>query len=103
MEDGLFELDTPAREPTPAPAPMTLAQREVIRELFSTLGIADAKGQFEVVAELTGRRIASVGELDAATANTLIPMLTGRASRANRATTGNSWADRDEDTWIDQL
>ncbi|QKJ18574.1 hypothetical protein [Microbacterium hominis] len=83
--------------------PMTEGQRSEIRELFSRLDISTAARQFEVTAELTGVRISRVGELDAATAHRLIGALNRRVQTSGRLTTGNSWDDREEDTWIDRL
>ena len=91
-------------EPTSArPLPMTDGQRSEIRELFAQLDIVTAVRQFDVTAELTGVRIAAVGELDAATASRLIGGLERRVQNAARVTTGNAWDDREEDTWIDRL
>jgi DNA polymerase-3 subunit epsilon len=103
VEDGLFDLEGPAKQEEAAPALMTPPQRQAIRELFAQLGVTDARAQFDMVAELTGARIASVAELEAGPANVLIQMLRGRAARSGRVNTGNAWADRDEDTWIDRL
>lgn len=104
MDGGLFDLEDPVSNgPEPAPAPMTSIQRQTIRGLFEHLGVADARSQFDVVAELTGVQITSVGQLEADKASLLIHMLNGRASRSHRVNTGNAWADREEDTWIDRL
>ncbi|WP_346923068.1 hypothetical protein [Glutamicibacter creatinolyticus] len=104
MDHGLFNLDEPApQNEERAPVPLSPAQRQAIRELFAQLGVTDARAQFDMVAELTGVRIASVVELDGGTANVLMQMLRGRVARSGRADTGNAWADRDEDTWIDRL
>ncbi|MCR2813042.1 hypothetical protein [Microbacterium sp. zg.Y1084] len=104
MGDGLFELDDSADQGAAAtPALMSLVQRETIRDLFARIGVTGAREQFDMVAELTGVQISSVAQLEADKANLLIHMLSGRASRAHRMNTGNSWADRDEDTWIDRL
>ena len=104
MDNGLFNLDDPAphQEP-PASIPLSATQRQAIRELFAQLGVTDARAQFDMVAELTGVRIASVVELEAGTANVLLKMLQSRAARSGRANTGNAWADREEDTWLDRL
>jgi hypothetical protein len=104
MDSGLFDLDdsVPAANDA-APTPMITLQRQTIRELFAQIGVVDARAQFDVVAELTGVRIASVAELEAGPANVLIQMLRGRAARSGRPSTGNAWADREEDTWIDLL
>lgn len=102
--DGLFDLNESAsQDAVAAPALMTPVQRETIRELFAKIGVTSAREQFDMVAELTGVQISSVAQLEADKANLLIHMLSGRASRAHRVNTGNSWADRDEDTWIDRL
>lgn len=82
---------------------MTASQREIIRGLFSQLAISDARRQLEVVHELTGVRVSAVAEVDSRVANTLIAMLPGRIHRIGKENTGNSWDDREEDTWIDRL
>lgn len=104
MDDGLFDFNDyePQHEEFRSRA-LTPAQRLGIRDLFAQLGVTEARAQFELVAELTGVRITAVHELDAATANVLIPMLRGAVARAGHANTGNAWADREEDTWIDRL
>ena len=101
---SVFDDKDDDMEPTSArPLPMTEGQRSEIRELFAQLDIVTAARQFDVTAELTGVRIASVGELDAATAHRLIAALNRRVQSADRLTTGNSWHDREEETWIDRL
>lgn len=100
----VFEDDNDGAEPSGVrPLAMTDSQRSEIRGLFARLGVATAAQQFEVTAELTGARITSVGELNAATAHRLIGALMRRLQTAGRVTTGNSWDDREEDTWIDRL
>jgi hypothetical protein len=82
---------------------ISAAQRSAIRSAFARLGILDARSQFAVVEELTGQRITSVGDLKARHAQTLIYGLEGRVANAVRKNTGNSWDDREQDTWIDKL
>ncbi len=104
VDGGLLDLEDPASpKEAPAPALMTSLQRQTIRELFAQICVTDARTQFDMVAELTGTRIASVAELEAGRANVLIQMLRGRAARSGRESTGNAWMDREEDTWIDRL
>lgn len=104
MDSGLFDLDDPApRNDERAWTPISPTQREAVRELFAQLGVADARAQFDMVAELTGVHINSVIELEARTADVLLHMLRSRVARVGRADTGNAWADRDEETWIDRL
>ncbi|WP_314645666.1 hypothetical protein [uncultured Microbacterium sp.] len=103
MNDGLFDFGDSAAPAEARPALMTPRQRQTIRELFAKLGIASARDQFDIVAEVTGVRITSVAELELGAANVLIRQLESRAAAAGRVSTGNSWADRDEDTWIDRL
>jgi hypothetical protein len=101
---SVFDNNNDDAEPTSiTPLPMTGEQRSQIRELFARLEVSTAPRQFEVTAELTGVRIASVGELDAATAHRLIGALKRRVEALGRVTTGNPWDDREEDTWIDRL
>jgi len=104
MDGGLFDLDdvVPTEEQA-APTPMTALQRQTISELFAQVGVVDADAQFDIVAELTGVRITSVAQLEVGQANVLIQMLRGRAARSGHVNTGNAWADREEDTWIDRL
>jgi DNA polymerase-3 subunit epsilon len=103
VADKLFELEDSGQGAESGPEMMTPRQRQTIRELFAQIGVVEAREQFDLVSELTGVRIASVAELQFGPANVLIQTLRGRASRAGRASTGNAWADRDEDTWIDRL
>lgn len=90
-------------EPVPAPQPMTDDQRAQIRGLFTALGMAAASEQFDLVHVLVGIRLNSVADLDSKTAATLIPRLSKRVQSMKRDSTGNSWADREDDTWIDKL
>lgn len=85
------------------PSFMTGSQRTEIRSLFAALAVSDARGQFDLVNELIGVRLVSVGDLTALDAQRLIPILRGRVATRSRASTGSSWSDRDEDTWIDKL
>lgn len=88
------------------PVPMMRAeQRETIRSLFAALDVTTAREQFEVVSVLIGVRLQSVADLDAKSAAALIARLTSRVESKSRAKslTGDPWADRDEDTWIDRL
>jgi len=106
--DSLFDLSQPDvdERPTPPPAAapmMSAAQRAKIRALFGELGVTTARDQFAVVKELTGTTIASVAELTAATAHRLSERLAARVRDAGKTRTGNSWDDREEDTWIDRL
>jgi hypothetical protein len=103
MTDELFDIGVSETTSTIGSTPITSRQREMVRELFAQLGIADARGQFDLVAELTGVRITAVNQLTMADTNTLIRMLTARVTNVGRQHTGNAWADRAEDTWIDQL
>jgi len=99
---GVFDDDE--SEPVVVrPLPMSADQRSEIRDLFARLGISSARRQFEVTAELTGVRIASVAELGASDAHRLIIGLKRRLEALGRVTTGSSWDNREEDTWIDRL
>ena len=84
-------------------AMITNSQRDALRKLFGELGVTTAHEQFKVVEELTGQYISSVGELLASSAQILIYQLPARIQSKNRVVTGNDWADRQEDTWIDNL
>ncbi|WIB64037.1 hypothetical protein [Curtobacterium sp. MCBD17_040] len=102
MSDELSLFDDPDVRPA-QPAPMTDSQRLAIRSAFARLGISTAREQFDVVEKLTGERIAAVSDLTETAAQSLIYGLQSKVRHAGRANTGNSWADRDEDTWIDKL
>ncbi|WP_429462431.1 hypothetical protein [Microbacterium sp. ZKA21] len=82
---------------------MTEAQRVEIRNLFAALDISTAREQFELVHVLVGARIQSVADLDATKAAALVPRLRKRVESQSRQSTGSSWDDREEDTWIDNL
>ncbi|WP_454130537.1 hypothetical protein [Microbacterium aurum] len=106
--DSLFDLSQPDVDdratPPPAAVPMMSAdQRTKIRALFGELGITTAREQFGVVKELTGTTITSVADLTAATAHRLVERLAARVRDVGKTRTGNSWDDREEDTWIDRL
>lgn len=89
---------------TPVPvALMTDEQRSEIRQLFSELGLSSVREQFDLVDVLIGVRLRSVAELQTRPAALLIVRLKERVASQVRTTTGNAWADRDEDTWIDKL
>ncbi|MEI3848049.1 MULTISPECIES: hypothetical protein [unclassified Microbacterium] len=104
MSDLLSAFDaTDSAAPETQPLLMTPNQRAQIRSLFAKLDITAADRQFVTTAELTGVRITSVGQLEAVTAQRLIEGLARRVANAARTNTGNSWDDRDEDTWIDRL
>lgn len=103
--NDLFDLFAePAPEPEPARAtPMNDSQRTEIRTLFGTLDKVTAGDQFAVVDELIGIHLTSVVDLTAIDASRLIQRLRMRVDSQSRTVTDNSWADRDEDTWIDRL
>lgn len=82
---------------------MSKRQREELRAAFARLNVTVAKEQYALVETLTGRVIRSPGELDADQARALLIQLSRRAASMDRASTGNAWVDRDEDTWIDKL
>lgn len=99
----LFEGDdTAPAAPTPSPT-MTVSQREALKKAFAKLGVTDARGQFAIVEELTGERITSVQKLQERHAQTLIHRLADKVNSMGRKNTGNTWDDREEDTWIDKL
>lgn len=102
----LFSLldDNEPEDVAPAvPLMMADSQRGEIRELLGQLGVTSARSQFDLVYELTTKRIASVAELDFATAQTLIRRLRNKVQNQGRANSGNAWDDREDDTWIDKL
>lgn len=82
---------------------MSDATRGQVRQAFAKLGVTTAREQFAVVAELTGQRITSVAELTQRQAQTLLLSLSRRVEATGTRSTGNAWADRAEDTWIDKL
>lgn len=107
MSDELFtfEAGDDSAHPVSEPLPklMTASQRAIIRDAFGKLGLATAREQFDVVEEMTGVRITAVSDLEQSAAQSLIYRLESRVKTANKKNTGNSWDDRDEDTWIDKL
>ncbi|MDH2444534.1 hypothetical protein QDR37_11315 [Amnibacterium sp. CER49] len=86
-----------------APKRMSDRQRAALRDAFARLGVAAAKDQFALVETLTGQRITSPQDLDNRQAQALLIQLNRRADQATRVSTGNAWADREEETWIDKL
>ncbi|WP_157432259.1 hypothetical protein [Agromyces italicus] len=93
----------PSAPSDPGPSPLSDGQRLQIRDAFGLLGLTTAREQFALVEELTGIRLSRVTDLTEDAARSLIYTLKGRVQNAGRANTGDSWADRDEDTWIDRL
>lgn len=93
--------DTPKQ--LAAPEPMSEFQRTEIRRLFGNLDLSTAREQFDLVEVLVGIRLRIVTDLTASDAQQLILRLRGRVANQSRSSTGNSWADREEDTWIDRL
>ena len=89
--------------PVEGPKPMSDSQRQVLRGLFASLGVASARDQFALVEELTGQRIHAVSDLDERAAGALIIRLRHRSKSVAQPNTGDAWADREEDTWIDKL
>lgn len=71
--------------------------------IFGELGIRTAREQFDLIDVLIGIRLRSVTELTAINASTLLPRLRKRLESRSKKSSGNSWGDRDEDTWIDNL
>lgn len=98
---GALSGEAPVTDSTSRP--MTPEQREEIRTIFGELGIRTAREQFDLVDVLIGIRLRSVAELTAINASTLLPRLKKRLESRSKKSTGNSWDDRDEDTWIDNL
>jgi DNA polymerase-3 subunit epsilon len=108
MTDALSLFGGPPETPGHGPSAfehqqMSDSQRTRIRELFRQLGLVEARDQFAVVKELTGREITSVAQVDAADARRLILLLPAKIESARSDRTGNSWTDRTEETWIDRL
>lgn len=96
--------DDETPKPTNVEEPrITDSQRHVLRNLFGELGVTSAREQFDVVEEITGQRISSVSDLLASNAQILIYQLPARTRSKRRVVTGNDWADREKDTWIDNL
>lgn len=110
-KDWMTMIETPdlfsLEEARPAAAehvpPMTGEQRAEIRALFSELHVRTAREQFDVVDVLIGIRLHSVADLDRKNAAALIPRLRARVTSQSKISTGDSWTDREEDTWIDNL
>ena len=82
---------------------ITDSQRTALRGLFEQLNVASARGQFDLVEEITGQRISRVQDLYSRNAMLLIFQLPERIKSMTRPNSGNAWADREEDTWIDKL
>lgn len=98
-----FASARPDEAPVEPVSPMTGEQRAEIRTLFSQLHVRAAREQFDLVDVLIGIRLRSVADLDTKSAAALIPRLRKRVASQAKISTGNSWADREEDTWIDIL
>lgn len=96
----LFDHDEPSEVELAA---MTDSQRGRLRAAFADLKLPTAAAQFDLVEQLTGRRIRSPLELNSAEAQALLVQLRFRVEQSGRTRTGNAWDDREEDTWIDRL
>lgn len=101
---SLFPDDNvPSSSAQTADKTITESQRIALRALFEQLGVSDAQEQFQIAEEVSGQRIRSVNELLASKAQVLILQLPARIHNRNKKTTGDTWTDRDEETWIDKL
>jgi DNA polymerase-3 subunit epsilon len=99
----LFDDEEPSIRAQKSKSTITRSQRDALRKLFQELGVTVAREQFAVVEEITGQRITAVNDLLASGAQVLIYQLPARIRSQARIVTGNDWADREEDTWIDKL
>ena len=102
-EFSLFDFAVQGESPNRGPEMITPEQRIRIRDAFSQLAVADARTQFEIVYQLTAQRVRSPSELQARHAQLLIEKLADRLRTQKIERTGNTWDDRDEETWIDRL
>jgi hypothetical protein len=102
-ELSLFDFGDRSDSPSRAPEMITPDQRSSIREAFARLSVTDAGAQFDIVFQLTTQRVRSPGELQARHAQVLIERLADRLRSQGVERTGNAWADREEETWIDKL
>ena len=89
--------------PSPSEKTVSESQQKALRDLFQQLGVLSAREQFKVVEDVTGQRIGTVHELLASNAQVLILRLPARIRVRGTKATGNAWADREEETWIDKL
>ena len=99
----LFGDDEPS-EPAPLFRPETPIaewQVELLRRALDARGLTDMSDRRQQIEDLAGRPVASLRELTADEAMTVLAAL-GRTPPAARPS-GSSWDDRDEDTWIDRL
>lgn len=106
-DDGLFAHLGPPRsassEPPPPPPSDALADWQVaqLREALAGAGTHTMDGRQSLVEELVGRPVASLRGLTVSEARMLLEALTARKRAAG--STGTSWDNREEDTWIDRL
>ena len=99
----LFGDDEPS-EPAPLVRPETPIaewQVELLRRALDARSLTDMSDRRQQIEDLAGRPVASLRELTADEAMTVLAAL-GRTPPAARPS-GSSWDDRDEDTWIDRL
>ncbi|WP_262852282.1 hypothetical protein [Mumia quercus] len=99
----LFGDDEPS-EPAPLVRPVTPIadwQVELLRRALDARNLTDMSDRRQQIEDLSGRPVASLRELTADEAMTVLAAL-GRTPPAARPS-GSSWDDRDEDTWIDRL
>lgn len=100
---SLFDEPSDDQRAATRELPMYDSQRSEIRGLLGGLGLTTAREQFALVEELIGVRLSAVTDLNREDAQRLLSLLRSRVHTNPRSTTGNSWSDRDEDTWIDKL
>lgn len=105
-QEALSLLGDEDHAPVAEPA-MNDETRARVRQSFAELGVTTAHEQFRMVAELTGQQITSVTEMTQRQALVLLLGLSRRieamSTSSGKKSTGNAWADRTEDTWIDKL
>ncbi|HTW13971.1 MAG TPA: hypothetical protein VMF51_02520 [Nocardioides sp.] len=104
VDSSLFGDDDPTEVPAAAPTEQPGVpdwQVRQLREALDRQGLESMEDRQRLVEEVTGRPVASLRALTSAEARALVEALAAR--RPAPRSTGSSWDDRDEDTWIDRL
>lgn len=106
MDDGLFDVPSPSvgvAIPQPLPSDRVADwQVAQLRQALDGLGLTDVSERQRLIERLVGRPVQALRDLTPSEATSLREQLAAKSASAQR-TSGSSWDDRDEDTWIDRL
>ncbi|MDQ0031523.1 hypothetical protein [Arthrobacter bambusae] len=99
---GLFDIPTDTAPALHQDLPIRSEQVQQIREAFDRAGISEQGERKALINSVVIRDIASLRELHAVEVRRVLNTIEQRA-QGKPSTTGSSWDDREEETWIDKL